>query len=133
MAVRRALHRMGYRFRLHRRDLPGRPDLVLPRHRTVIFVHGCFWHGHDACCGNRTPKSYTDYWLPKLQRNRERDLENKAALKTLGWRVVVIWECETRKPATLDEVLRDRMRPTTHELESFVQIASGLSGPDRRA
>jgi DNA mismatch endonuclease, patch repair protein len=92
--VRRAAHRLGYRFRLHRRDLPGTPDLVFPRLRKVIFVHGCFWHQHTGCKLARAPKSRLDYWLPKLRRNQQRDSDAEARLQRLGWDVLVIWECE---------------------------------------
>ncbi len=92
LIVRRALHAAGFRFRLHRRDLPGRPDIVLPRHRTAVFVHGCFWHGHD-CRRGRRPSTNVDFWGPKLDRNVERDLANQAALEAAGWQVVTIWEC----------------------------------------
>ena len=98
MTVRRLLHSMGYRYRLHRRDLPGKPDLVFPGRRKVIFVHGCFWHQHSdpRCRIVRRPKSNRDYWLPKLERNVVRDAENRARLEELGWEVLVIWECEVR-------------------------------------
>ena len=99
IAVRRALHAAGLRFRLHRRDLPGRPDIVLPGRRTVVFVHGCFWHSHAGCKRARTPATRLDYWLPKLRRNVERDQASEAALKAAGWRVLVIWECEARSSA----------------------------------
>jgi DNA mismatch endonuclease (patch repair protein) len=98
MKVRRALHAMGYRYRLHRRDLPGTPDLVFPGRKTVVFVHGCFWHRHPDpdCRLARLPKSRRDFWIPKLTRNAERDAEAIAALEAAGWRVMVIWECQTR-------------------------------------
>lgn len=92
--VRRTAHRLGYRFRLHRDDLPGTPDLVFPRLRKIVQVHGCFWHQHAGCRLARQPKSRLDYWLPKLERNRARDLETTAALKALGWSVLVVWECQ---------------------------------------
>jgi DNA mismatch endonuclease, patch repair protein len=92
---------MGFRFRLHRRDLPGRPDLVLPRHKLVIFVHGCFWHQHAGCRLASSPKSRQDYWAPKLIGNVERDQRNAATLRADGWRVEIIWECDVRKPDTL--------------------------------
>lgn len=95
MAVRRAAHAMGYRFRLHCAELTGRPDLVFPSRRTIVFVHGCFWHGHD-CKRGTLPKSRTDYWKSKIERNRRRDADNVAALRESGWKVFVIWECETR-------------------------------------
>lgn len=100
LAVRRLLHRLGLRFRLHQAELPGKPDIVLKRHRVVIFVHGCFWHGH-SCPRGRAPTSRTDFWLPKLQRNRDRDCRCKAQLRAMSWRVLTIWECEVRDEAKL--------------------------------
>jgi len=91
--VRSLLHRLGYRFRIHRKDLPGTPDIVLPSRRVAIFVHGCFWHGHD-CRRGRAPSSNLEYWGPKLESNRERDSRKAAALAAAGWRVVVVWQCE---------------------------------------
>jgi DNA mismatch endonuclease, patch repair protein len=103
------LHRMGFRFRLHAKYLPGRPDIVLPRHGKVILVHGCFWHQHSQCREGRMPNSRQHYWLPKLTRNIERDLEHKTELRRLGWAVLVIWECElmdiTRLEAKLTKFL----------------------------
>lgn len=96
MLVRRLAHRMGYRYRLHRKGLPGRPDLVFPSRKKVVFVHGCFWHQHDCPHGSRLPKSNQDYWLPKLARNKERDEENVAELLAQGWEVLIIWQCETK-------------------------------------
>lgn len=95
--VRRRIHGMGYRYRLHRTDLPGTPDLVFPARRKIIFIHGCFWHQHDCRQGNRLPKSRKGYWEPKLRRNVERDAENQKALVKLGWEVMIVWECETRE------------------------------------
>ena len=95
LAVRRIAHRMGLRFRLHCKDLPGRPDLVFPKHRLVVFVHGCFWHRHEGCRYASTPKSRTTFWMPKLAANVARDRRQEAALQALGWRVLVIWGCET--------------------------------------
>lgn len=95
--VRSLLHRMGYRFRLHRRDLPGSPDIVLPRLRTVVFVHGCFWHRHAGCRYSTTPRSRARFWRLKFERNVERDGENRAALRRLGWRVITVWECQVRR------------------------------------
>ena len=110
-AVRSMLHRMGYRFRLHRADLPGKPDIVLPRHKTVIFVHGCFWHRHEGCRFAYTPKSRTEFWLKKLESNVARDRQVKEGLTDLGWHVVTVWECELRSPdqlsKRLDETLKD--------------------------
>ncbi len=98
LIVRRLLHAQGYRYRLHRKDLPGKPDLVFPSLRKVIFVHGCFWHQHsDPCCKIvRQPKSNRQYWLPKLERNVARDAKNSAQLEELGWHVLVVWECQVR-------------------------------------
>lgn len=104
--VRQALHRMGYRFRLHRRGLPGSPDIVLLRKRLAIFVHGCFWHQHPGCRLARLPKSRLDYWLPKLDRNAARDAEAVNALQEMGWRTIVIWECQTVDRDALVERLR---------------------------
>jgi DNA mismatch endonuclease (patch repair protein) len=108
MAVRRLAHAMGYRFRLHRKDLPGKPDMVFPGRKAVIFIHGCFWHQHPdpSCKDSRLPKSNTDYWGPKLQRNQARDAENEAALLAQGWRVLVIWECQIKDR----EALSDRIK-----------------------
>jgi DNA mismatch endonuclease, patch repair protein len=99
--VRRLVHSLGYRYRLHRRDLPGKPDLVFPGRGRVILVHGCFWHGHDCEAGKNVPKSNQHYWLPKLARNRARDLANQGKLRDLGWSVLVLWECELGDEAVL--------------------------------
>ena len=101
--LRKTLFALGLRYRLNVKTLPGKPDLVFPRHRTVLFVHGCFWHGHNCKRGRRVPKTNTDYWRDKIGKNRERDRKNKHALEALGWRVLTIWECEipTLDPSTL--------------------------------
>lgn len=106
MLVRRLAHSQGYRFRLHHDRLPGRPDLVFPRHRKVIFVHGCFWHQHGRCVKATIPASNSDFWERKLSRNVERDRENVAALRRIGWQAFVIWECETRDRDTLATLIR---------------------------
>jgi DNA mismatch endonuclease (patch repair protein) len=106
-AVRRLVHRLGYRYRLHVRELPGCPDLVFPIRRKVIFVNGCFWHGHACRRGAREPKSNRDYWLPKLRRNKTRDAANRAALTARGWNAMIIWECETSAPDALIPRLRE--------------------------
>lgn len=108
LVVRRLLHRLGYRFRLHRKDLPGKPDIVLPGRRTAIFVHGCFWHAHGCKIG-RPPKSRSEFWLPKLERNRARDAENEAALESKGWSVLTLWQCEVRDPALVETRLVDAL------------------------
>jgi DNA mismatch endonuclease, patch repair protein len=104
--VRSLLHRMGYRFRLHRNDLPGKPDIVLPKFRSVIFVHGCFWHGHGCPKGKR-PSSNVDFWNSKLDGNIDRDKSNQESLRHLGWNVLTVWECETRDIDTLTTKLTD--------------------------
>jgi DNA mismatch endonuclease (patch repair protein) len=101
LAVRRAAHALGLRFRLQRTDLPGKPDLVFPARRLALFVHGCFWHGHDCLRGARMPKTNRAYWESKIGRNVARDAAASAALKQLGWTPRTIWECETRDPAKL--------------------------------
>lgn len=97
LLIRKALHARGYRFRLHRKDLPGRPDIVLPRYRTVIFVHGCFWHAHANCHLAVMPHSNEAFWAKKLSANRQRDIRNVEDLETMGWRVLIIWECACQK------------------------------------
>jgi DNA mismatch endonuclease, patch repair protein len=98
LQLRSLLHRAGLRFRLHRKDLPGCPDIVLPSRRAVIFVHGCFWHGHNCKRGSRVPKSNQEYWLAKIRRNRERDQRARKQLRSLGWIVLVVWECALNRP-----------------------------------
>ncbi len=105
MTVRSILHRMGYRFRLHRKDLPGTPDIVFPRRRVALFVHGCFWHMH-GCQKGRLPKSRLDYWEPKLLANRQRDERNVADLRAEGWNVAVVWQCELGDRESLEARLR---------------------------
>ena len=95
LRVRRVAFALGARYRLHRKDLPGRPDIVFSKRKKVVFVHGCFWHKHTKCPLARPPKSRLEFWLPKLEANRQRDIKVKAALKKQGWKVLVLWECET--------------------------------------
>jgi DNA mismatch endonuclease (patch repair protein) len=102
LQVRSLVHKLGYRFRLHRKDLPGKPDLVFGPRRKVIFVHGCFWHSHD-CKAAHVPKSNQDYWGPKLERNRIRDRRTIEALEATGWQALVIWECEARDDRGLNK------------------------------
>ena len=94
MVVRRLVYGMGYRYRLHRKDLSGRPDLVFQRRKKIIFVHGCFWHQHDSCKDGHLPKTNLEYWIPKLKRNTRRDKKTVKQLEEMGWDVLVIWECE---------------------------------------
>jgi len=101
LRVRSITHRLGFRFSLRRTDLPGKPDVVLPCHRTVIFVHGCFWHRHKGCTNSVVPKTRREFWLNKLDSNVLRDRRNASALKDLGWRVLVVWECELENEAKL--------------------------------
>ena len=105
MVVRRAVHSLGYRYRIHRAELPGRPDLVFSGRKVVIFVHGCFWHRHPGCRKATTPASNREYWLPKFRENKSRDKRKARELKKLGWRVVVVWECETSDVETLKKRL----------------------------
>jgi len=113
MIVRRLTHAMGYRYRIHRTDLPGKPDLVFPGRRKVIFVHGCFWHRHEdpACAKARLPKSNQDYWLPKLERNMVRDADHLTMLQLMGWDVLVLWECEIEKDTGIAERIRQFLDP----------------------
>ncbi|WP_428407922.1 very short patch repair endonuclease [Hyphococcus sp.] len=99
ITLRKQLHALGYRYRLNAKDLPGKPDLVFPKYKAVLFVHGCFWHGHKCKRGARQPKQNADYWKEKIARNKARDKKNAAALEKLGWRVITVWECELK---TLD-------------------------------
>lgn len=107
--VRYALHRLGYRFRLHRRDLPGNPDIVLPRYKIIIFVHGCFWHRHHMCKYAYTPKSRKKFWQKKFKENVFRDKLKQKELENAGWRVFVIWECETKNAEQLQDILKTIM------------------------
>ncbi|AJQ84923.1 DNA mismatch endonuclease Vsr [Xanthomonas oryzae pv. oryzae] len=110
-AVRSLLHSIGYRFRLHRKDLPGTPDIVFPSRRLVLFVHGCFWHGHGCRIG-QLPKSRLDYWSPKIEANRARDQRKEAALAAEGWRVAVVWQCELSDLGALEARLRNILDPS---------------------
>lgn len=107
MAVRRLLYSMGYRYRLHRRDLPGKPDLTFQSRRKVIFIHGCFWHGHDCKRGARVPKNNREYWETKIARNRERDIQHYEELNIMGWDILVIWECQLKEIDLFRETLVD--------------------------
>lgn len=107
LVVRRLVFSMGYRYRLHSKHLPGSPDLVFPGRKKVVFVNGCFWHGHPGCRYGRLPKSRVEFWQAKIDRNRERDRENIAALEADGWRVLIVWQCELKKPLELCEKLNE--------------------------
>lgn len=107
LIVRSMVHRMGYRFRLHVNDLPGKPDLVLPRHEKVIFVHGCYWHMHRCRYGRVVPKTNTEFWQNKRQGNVERDRRNLRKIRQLGWKPLVLWECWTRDPERIERKLTD--------------------------
>ncbi len=97
ITVRKLLHSMGYRFRLHRKDLPGKPDIVLPKYKIALFVHGCFWHRHEGCKYSTIPKTRTEFWIEKFRDNVERDKLNQAKLISMGWTPLIVWECETKK------------------------------------
>jgi DNA mismatch endonuclease (patch repair protein) len=109
IVVRTALHALGYRFRLHRRDLPGTPDIVLPKYRTVIFVHGCFWHSHDCRYGKVAPATRSEFWSYKRAGTVARDQRKMETLEAEGWRVLTIWECETKEPGAVGRLLRERL------------------------
>lgn len=107
LKIRSLIHRMGYRFRKHRADLPGRPDITFAGRRKVIFVHGCFWHRHDWVLGNRTPKSRLQFWIPKLAANKARDESNRSKLVAAGWAALVLWECELRDLNRVADRIKD--------------------------
>ena len=109
--VRSVIHRMGYRFRVHRSDLPGNPDIVLPRHGKIIFVHGCFWHGHKRCPRSKRPTTNKSFWNEKLNKNIDRDKRQQKEIKNMGWKVLVVWQCEIRKPSKLLEKLERFLNP----------------------
>jgi DNA mismatch endonuclease, patch repair protein len=123
LRVRRAAHALDLRFRLHRRDLPGTPDLVFPRHRVIVFVHGCFWHQHPGCERAVLPATRQDYWLSKLARNQERDAAARAALVGTGWQVIEFWECALDSDAAAGDALVD----------AFSSLGLELAFPDRRS
>lgn len=104
--VRSIVHQMGYRFRIHKTDLPGKPDIVLPKYRKIIFVNGCFWHGHKNCLRAKLPKSNNEFWLKKIEDNKRRDINNIEALRKLGWDVLVIWQCEIKNQIEIQQRLK---------------------------
>jgi DNA mismatch endonuclease, patch repair protein len=119
MFIRSLLHSLGFRFRLYRRDLPGNPDIVLPKWKAVVFVNGCFWHQHDGCRRASRPKSNVGYWDAKLSRNIERDKRNQQWLHELGWRTIIVWECDTKNHQHIERFLREAItNPTALHLES---------------
>lgn len=109
LIVRRTAHRLGFRFRLYRRDLPGRPDLVFPSRKVAMFVHGCFWHRHKGCRYCYNPKSNIEFWEKKFKNNVTRDERTRGELKRMGWHVAIIWECETTDPRSLEKKLKDQL------------------------
>lgn len=113
--LRSTLHRQGYRFRIHKKDLPGKPDIALPKHRTLIFVHGCFWHYHEHCREGRIPSTNSKFWQEKLCKNVEKDKRNVKACEELGWKVLVVWECEVEKK------LEDTIRKVKEKLSEKLQ------------
>jgi DNA mismatch endonuclease, patch repair protein len=115
--VRTALHALGYRFRLHRKDLPGTPDIVLPKYKTAIFVHGCFWHSHDCRYGRVTPVTRSEFWSEKRAGTVARDQRKNQTLKEQGWQVLTIWECETREPEALSQLFKECLNHPDPPLE----------------
>ncbi|WP_017940247.1 very short patch repair endonuclease [Zestomonas thermotolerans] len=111
IAVRKMLHRLGYRYRLHRRDLPGTPDIVFPGRRKVVFVHGCFWHGH-LCRYGRLPRSKIEYWQPKIEANRKRDVRKLRELRRAGWEALVVWQCELKHETRVVQKLVSFLGPS---------------------
>lgn len=117
MVVRQAAHRLGLRFRIHRRDMPGTPDIVLRKHSLVIFVHGCFWHRHEGCRRCTMPKTRIDFWNQKFKKNVERDRRDEDALRKRGWNVLIIWECQTKNLTDLDALLIDATVGRANQME----------------
>lgn len=114
LKVRRLLRKMGVGYRLHRADLPGKPDIAMPGRKLALFVHGCFWHGHDCARGARTPKANRPYWEAKIARNRARDEAHRAALEAMGWRTVTLWECELKDEAEVERRLAEALSLPSH-------------------
>lgn len=124
LKVRQALSRLGVRYRLHRKDLPGKPDIVLAGRRLALFVHGCFWHGHSCTRGSRVPKQNRDYWVRKVDANRARDAAAHTALIQLNWRVATIWECELKDAAALETRLSDLLGPAAPQVEAGAEAGA---------
>ena len=135
LAVCRIAHRMGLRFRLHRKDLPGRPDLVFPKHRLAVFVHGCFWHRHEGCRHASMPRSRVAFWTEKFAANVARDARQQAALNEVGWRVLVIWECETRDEEAVERRLATSVKTgwSGNQEESVGRVGRGVDGANALA
>ncbi|MEZ0253972.1 MAG: very short patch repair endonuclease [Chthoniobacter sp.] len=133
IAVRQILHSRGYRFRLHRRSLPGCPDLVFPSRKKVVFVHGCFWHSHPDCPRAKRPTSNAEFWESKISRNVERDAGAVRALQEQGWKVLVVWECETRHKSRIAEVLEDFLGPPNREANERQRTHPVRRKPTRRS
>jgi len=132
LVVRRALHKAGFRFRLHKRDLPGRPDIVLPKHRAVVFVNGCFWHGHDQCSLYRLPKSRSEFWEAKISGNKARDTRDILELENWGWKPIVVWECAVKGKGRLDsEKLACRLSEAIQTTHNSVVHVRGTELPQK--
>ena len=130
LVVRRTLHRLGFRYALHRRDLPGSPDLVFPARRAVVFVHGCFWHRHPGCVAATMPKTRTSFWSEKFAANTVRDARAQAELELQGWRVYVVWECETKSGAYLQPLLCFLARSATEAPPQALPLLRRVSCDD---
>ncbi|KTE36430.1 hypothetical protein ATE62_14640 [Sphingopyxis sp. HIX] len=128
IAVRRLLHRLGYRFRIHVGRLPGKPDIALPKYRTAIFVHGCFWHRHAGCKVATVPKTRQDFWQAKFEGNIQRDRRNASELEAMGWQVIIVWECETRDIDRVAEALESALRSRSNAR----QLGSGTASEGDR-
>ena len=128
LLIRKQLFAKGFRYRLHVRSLPGCPDLLFPKHKAAIFIHGCFWHQHPdaACTDARLPKSRQEYWLPKLAKNSSRDRENVSALERLGWQVLTIWECETTDRARLEQLLKEFLNGASGRTRTDTPLGNGF-------
>lgn len=132
LIVRKTAHRLGYRFRLHRKDLPGTPDLVFPRHRLAVFVHGCFWHRHSGCRRATTPATNVAKWMAKFERNSQRDARSIADLEVLGWRVLTIWECATRSEEAVADQLARGLAAKLHPSQSALDKMTSLINKDKQ-
>lgn len=123
MLIRRQLHGMGFRYRLHSKHLPGKPDIIFPKYHAVIFIHGCFWHGHD-CSLFKWPSSNTEFWKNKINSNRERDIRNKQKLQASSWRVAIVWECAIRKSGNCDKGLAQNLADWLASNSDYLEIGS---------